>query len=126
MIKFINGDLFSLTPTATFTDIKPGQSVRIEFIDEDPVVNITDGQEGFYVVWDSQPDKGYNTGAFIIKPFSIYLSQQWGFINNVPVNEFECTGKYYMKRYNIHIGLEHLKIGTPLYSFVSVGGGISL
>ncbi|WP_295800688.1 family 20 glycosylhydrolase [Mucilaginibacter sp.] len=68
-IKFVNGDLFSLTPTATFTDLKPGKSVRIEFIDEDPVVTITDGPEGFYVVWDSQPDKGYNTGAFTIKPF---------------------------------------------------------
>jgi hexosaminidase len=68
-IDFVNGDLFSLTPTATFTEIKPGASVRIEFIDEEPVVNITDGPEGFYVVWDAQPDKGYNTGAFTIKPF---------------------------------------------------------
>ncbi|MDB4921620.1 family 20 glycosylhydrolase [Mucilaginibacter sp.] len=68
-IKFINGDLFSLTPTATFPDLKPGQSVRIELVDEDPVITVTDGPEGFYVVWDNQPDKGYNTGAFTIKPF---------------------------------------------------------
>ncbi len=63
-IDFVNGDLFSLTPTPTFTDLKPGASVRIEFIDEEPVVNITDGPEGFYIVWDNQPEKGYNTGAF--------------------------------------------------------------
>ncbi|ASU36450.1 beta-N-acetylhexosaminidase [Mucilaginibacter xinganensis] len=69
MIKFVNGDLFSLTPTATFTEIRPGQSVRIEFIAEDPVITVTDGPEGFYIVWDNQPDKGYNTGAFTIKPF---------------------------------------------------------
>jgi hexosaminidase len=68
-IDFVNGDLFSLTPTSTFTEIKPGASIRIEFIDEEPVVNITDGPEGFYVVWDNQPDKGYNTGAFSLKPF---------------------------------------------------------
>ena len=68
-IDFINGDLFSLTPTATFTEIKPGESVRIEFVDEEPVVNITDGPDGFYVVWDTQPDKGFNTGAFSLKPF---------------------------------------------------------
>jgi len=68
-IDFVNGDLFSLTPTTTFIEIKPGASVRIEFIDEEPVVNITDGPEGFYVVWDAQPDKGYNTGAFSLKPF---------------------------------------------------------
>ncbi|MES2113234.1 MAG: family 20 glycosylhydrolase [Bacteroidota bacterium] len=68
-IKFVNGDLFSLTPAASFTDIKPGQSVRIDYVTEDEVVNITDGPEGFYVVWDAQPDKGYNTGAFSYKPF---------------------------------------------------------
>jgi hexosaminidase len=68
-IDFVNGDLFSLTPTGAFTEIKPSESVRIEFIDEEPVVTVTDGPEGFYVVWDSQPDKGYNTGAFTIKPF---------------------------------------------------------
>jgi hexosaminidase len=68
-IDFVNGDLFNLTPTSTFTEIKPGASIRIEFIDEEPVVNITDGPEGFYVVWDDEPGKGYNTGAFTIKPF---------------------------------------------------------
>nr|MCS3814420.1 hexosaminidase [Mucilaginibacter sp. X4EP1] len=68
-IDFVNGDLFSLTPTGTFTEIKPGQSVRVEFVDDEPVVNITDGPEGFYVVWDNQPDKGYNTGVFSLKPF---------------------------------------------------------
>jgi len=68
-ISFVNGDLFSLTPTNTFTDIKPGESVVIKFVDEEPVVTLTDGPEGFYVVWDTQPDKGYNTGAFTIKPF---------------------------------------------------------
>ncbi|MGN6397693.1 MAG: family 20 glycosylhydrolase [Mucilaginibacter sp.] len=68
-IKFINGDLFSLTPAASFPNIKPGQSVRIEYVTEDEVVNITDGPEGFYVVWDVQPDMGYNTGAFNYKPF---------------------------------------------------------
>jgi hexosaminidase len=66
---FINGDLFSLTPTATFTEIKPGESARVEFVGEDPVVNITDGPDGFYVVWDTQPDKGYNTAGLTIKPF---------------------------------------------------------
>jgi hexosaminidase len=68
-IDFVNGDLFSLTPTNTFTEIKPGASIRIEFIDEEPVVNITDGPEGFYVVWDNEPGKGYNTGTFTLKPF---------------------------------------------------------
>jgi len=68
-IEFINGDLFSLTPTATFTEIKPGESARIDFIGEDAVITNTDGPDGFYVVWDNQPDKGYNTAGTTIKPF---------------------------------------------------------
>ncbi|MFI5162810.1 MAG: family 20 glycosylhydrolase [Sphingobacteriales bacterium] len=69
-VDFINGDLFSMTPTSTFTEVKPGQSVRIEFAEDDVVVNITDGPEGFYMVWDNEPAKGYNLGAFSIKPYS--------------------------------------------------------
>lgn len=68
-IDFVNGDLFSLTPTATFTEIKPGESVQIQFVGEDNVVNITDGPDGFYIVWDADPAKGYNTGALTVKPF---------------------------------------------------------
>ncbi len=69
-INFVNGDLFSLTPTTGFTDIKPGQSERIEFVGEDQVINITDGPEGFYLVWDEEPGKGHNLGEFSVKPFS--------------------------------------------------------
>ena len=69
-IAFINGDLFNLTPAATFTEIKPGESVQIKFVAEDNIVNITDGPDGFYVVWDATPAKGYNTGALAIKPFT--------------------------------------------------------
>ncbi len=65
----INGDLFSLTPTAGFGALRPGASVRIEYVAEEPVVNITDGPEGFYLVWDKTPDKGYSTGPFTILPF---------------------------------------------------------
>jgi hexosaminidase len=68
-IDFVNGDLFSLTPTSTFQELKPGASVRIEFVVEDLVINTTDGPEGFYLVWDTQPDKGYNLGKFTYKPF---------------------------------------------------------
>jgi len=69
-ITFVNGDLFSLAPTTTFGEIKPGASVRVEFIGEDAVVNITDGPDGFYVVWDNELAKGYNTAGLTIKPFS--------------------------------------------------------
>jgi hexosaminidase len=67
--ELMNGDLFSLTPVAGFPTLKPGASVRIEYIAEEPVVNKTDGPEGFYLVWDAMPDKGYATGHFTIDPF---------------------------------------------------------
>jgi hexosaminidase len=68
-IDLMNGDLFSLTPAASFPALKPGASVRIEYVAEEPVVNITDGPEGFYLVWDANPDKGFPTGPFTIHPF---------------------------------------------------------
>ena len=68
-IDLMNGDLFSLTPTEGFPVLKPGASVRIEYIAEEPVVNITDGPEGFYLVWDQIPDQGFSMGLFTIDPF---------------------------------------------------------
>ena len=62
-LHLINGDLFSLTPSPNFPSLKPRASVRIEFIAEEPVVNITDGPEGFYLVWDNKPDQGFSTGS---------------------------------------------------------------
>jgi len=67
--QFLNGDLFVMSPSSTFSVLKPGMSVRIEYVAEEPVVNITDGPEGFYVVWDQNPSKGYSTGAFNIGSF---------------------------------------------------------
>jgi hexosaminidase len=68
-IDFINGDLFSLTPANNFPSLKPGASVRIEYIATDAIVNVTDGPEGFYIVWNQQPDKGYSTAKLVIDPF---------------------------------------------------------
>jgi hexosaminidase len=67
-IDFVNGDLFSLTPI-NFSILKPGASARIEYITVDPIVNITDGPEGFYLVWDQNPGKGFPTGKVVIDPF---------------------------------------------------------
>jgi hexosaminidase len=68
-INHLNGDLFALTPNGSFTGLKPGASARIEFTG-DEVVNFTDAPEGFYIVWDSEPAKGYAAGPFSVKPFS--------------------------------------------------------
>lgn len=69
---------------------------------------------------------GLDAEAFLIKPVSLYVSKQWGGINHVAVNQFELAGRFHLKRYNINLGYEHLKIGSPLYDFVSLGAGIHL
>lgn len=69
---------------------------------------------------------GLDAEAFFIKRISLYVSKQWGSINNVAVNEFEFAGKYHIKRYNIHLGYEHLRIGSPLYDYISLGAGVHL
>lgn len=68
-VDHINGDLFTFTPLGTFGELKPGASVRIEFVDDANIVNFTDAPEGPYLVWDAQPGKGYATGTFSITPF---------------------------------------------------------
>jgi len=69
---------------------------------------------------------GLDAEAFLIKPASLYVSKQWGSIHRVAVNEFEIGGKFHVKGFNIHLGYEHLKIGSPLYDYVSLGAGIRL
>jgi hexosaminidase len=65
----VNGDLYSITPNDKFKEVKPGESIRIEYICEATVVNFTDAIEGPYLVWDSEPEKGYSPGDFAIKPY---------------------------------------------------------
>ncbi|MBD1364968.1 carbohydate-binding domain-containing protein [Mucilaginibacter sp. ZT4R22] len=69
-IAQVNGDLYSITPTSNFKEIKPGESGRIEYVCESPVVNFTDAIEGPYLVWDNEPAKGYALGDFTIKPYN--------------------------------------------------------
>lgn len=71
-IVHINGDVYSINPNAQFTEIKPGESARIEYVCESPVVNFTDAIEGPYLVWDADSSKGYAVGDFTIKPYTPY------------------------------------------------------
>ena len=65
----VNGDLFVLSPAQGFQPVKPGQSVRVEFLSSDWVVNVTDAPSGFYLVWDGS-DKGIAINQFTIIPFT--------------------------------------------------------
>jgi hypothetical protein len=67
---------------------------------------------------------GLDAEAFVFNPISIYVSKQWSEINNVPINSFDAMVKFYRNRYNFQLGYEHLKIGSPLYDYMSLGIGV--
>ncbi|MFT3911659.1 MAG: hypothetical protein QM737_19710 [Ferruginibacter sp.] len=69
---------------------------------------------------------GFQGEAFFVKPVSLYISQQWGSIRSVPVNELEIAGRLHIKRYHLQLGYEHLKIGSPKYDYIFLGAGFQL
>jgi hypothetical protein len=69
---------------------------------------------------------GLNTDIFIVKNVSLFSSMKWSLINNASVNELEFQGRYHRRNYFFTLGYEHLKIATPTYDFISIGGGFFL
>ncbi|MGH2666212.1 hypothetical protein [Flavobacterium sp.] len=69
---------------------------------------------------------GLSANYFMTKNFSFSGSAKWSKINGHPVNAFEIEGKLHRKKCFFTGGFEHLKIATPTYNFISLGGGIYL
>lgn len=67
---------------------------------------------------------GLNAEYFMGNHISFLGAAKWSRINGLPVNVFELQGKFHRKNYFFTLGLEHLKIATPTYNFVALGGGI--
>ena len=125
----LNGDLFTFTPTGSFTALKPGQSAKIDYVNDEEVVNFTDAPEGFYLVFDAQPAKGYSIGDAKVLPFNPNLPglvttqvlyNQNKVIKDVPEEQltkvfptpvsYKETGGYCQLK-NVEL------IGFPAYSF---------
>ncbi len=77
-------------------------------------------------VKESGVSYGFNAELFVAKNFSLNGAAKWSLVNNAPVDQFEMQAKYHLQRCFFSVGYEHLKIATPTYDFVSVGGGIYL
>lgn len=58
-IKHINGDFFYLEPLPGFRGLGPNQTLRMEFVSGDWLVNATDAPAGFYLINDAKPDQYY-------------------------------------------------------------------
>lgn len=67
---------------------------------------------------------GLNMEIFPFKPISFFGSAQWSKVNSLPVNEFEIQSKYHLNQFFLSFGFELLKIASPTYKFVSIGGGV--
>lgn len=69
---------------------------------------------------------GLCTELFLLQSFSIYSCGKLSYINGLPVHQFEAKVKHHHKKLFVSAGYEYLKIATPTYHFLSVGGGIYL
>lgn len=67
---------------------------------------------------------GLNADYFMNKNISFSASAKWSQINSRPVNAFELQSKFHRKNHFFALGFEHLKIATPTYNFIALGGGI--
>lgn len=61
-LKFerINGDFDKFWPTENFKAIPAGSSVQIQLKTNREMDNFTEMPSGFYIVWNDEPEKGYN------------------------------------------------------------------
>jgi hexosaminidase len=58
-IREINGDLFCISPSADFKGVDAGKPLSTEFTSTEWLVNRTDAPQGFYLIWDKEPNKAY-------------------------------------------------------------------
>ena len=66
-VKQLSGDWFRLRPTDQFGGLAPGQSCKIDLVSSDWLVHRTDAPNGFYLVFDREPDKGYPLQEPVVK-----------------------------------------------------------
>lgn len=67
---------------------------------------------------------GLSADYFMTNRLSFGASAKWSRINQQPVNTYEFQGKFHRRNYFFALGFQHLKIATPTFNFLSLGGGI--
>ncbi len=67
---------------------------------------------------------GVHADYFMNNRISFSAAAKWSTINQQPVHVYEFQSKFHRKNYFFSLGFEHLKIATPTYSFIALGGGI--
>jgi hypothetical protein len=67
---------------------------------------------------------GTDAEAFLFKPVGLYASARWSWVNSQPVYQYEIRAKYYIKRYYVSGGFESIRVASPCYNYVTIGGGV--
>lgn len=67
---------------------------------------------------------GVNATYFLKQNMSFSVATNGSRINFEPVNSLVINSKYYKKNFFGSLAFERLKIATPVYHFVGIGGGI--
>ncbi|MGX7667741.1 hypothetical protein [Flavobacterium pedocola] len=67
---------------------------------------------------------GLTADYFMNRQISFSGNAKWSKINGLSVNAYELLGKYHIKRGFVGLGYQHIKIATPSYNFITLGGGI--
>ena len=67
---------------------------------------------------------GLNFEYFLESKISFFGGAKWSTINQKPVNFYELQGRFHQKSHYFSLGLEHHKIASPTYNFISLGAGI--
>ncbi|MBC7868255.1 MAG: carbohydate-binding domain-containing protein [Gloeobacteraceae cyanobacterium ES-bin-316] len=66
-IKKQRGNLFELSPTTSFKGIAGGENYSLQVLVDGPIINKNDQPEGFYLLWDNAPTKGYDISFTVNK-----------------------------------------------------------
>ncbi|MBZ5856757.1 family 20 glycosylhydrolase [Flavihumibacter profundi] len=64
----VNGDIFKCFPTAAFEGIKPGKSMKSDFLSDGKALNNVAAPSGLYIVWDTYPDQGFALTDYKVLP----------------------------------------------------------
>ncbi|HLN94734.1 MAG TPA: hypothetical protein VK183_03795 [Flavobacterium sp.] len=67
---------------------------------------------------------GVSAEVFLKKRWSFAGSATWSAVNESPVKVFELSSRYHLKNYFVSAGYEHLRIASPRYDFLGIGGGV--
>ena len=73
-MSFINGDLYKIEPTAAFDGIPAGAKLSYQMLKSGSTDNVTQSPQGFYIVFDSEPNKAIPIQCTYPEPSAEYLN----------------------------------------------------